>query len=1305
MLDLSFYPNERGPYNFDTKSSSFSAGVNPDGSLRSPETRWGGIMRNIQTSDFETANIEFIEFWVMDPFINDEDENHQGGDLYFNLGDISEDILKDSRKSFEQGLPTSAVVTNIDTTVWGRVSTLQSLVNAFDNDPQSRLYQDVGLDGLIDDDERVYFSDYLNSLNGIVDQGAFLKAQNDPSSDDFNYFRDSDYDRDEVGILERYKNYNGPEGNSTTTELSPEPYPTSATTLPDIEDINSDNTLNEYERYYQYKVSIRRENMYVGQNYITDIREATVKLKNGIESPVRWYQFKIPIKSPDNVFGNISDFKSIRFMRMFLRNFSEPVTLRFGALDLVRADWRRYTRDLGEVGAVSPNSNFDVSAVNIEENGSRLPINYVLPPEIDRVIDPANPQLRQLNEQSMVLKVTELEQGDARGAYKNLYMDFRMYNNIRLEVHAEEIEGYPVKDEELTFFIRLGSDLNLNYYEYEVPLKLTPEGRYNSDIEAHRYTVWPDENRINLPLELFTNAKLVRNSEVRRAGSNISTTDIFEIPHSGWNNDKNLVKIKGNPSLGNVENIMVGIRNKKGPINTGARSVEVWINELRLTDFDESGGWAANARLSTRLADLGSITLAGRTRSAGFGSLDKSINNRELEDLVEFDISSSLDLGRFLPEKAGMRIPMYFGYSRSSRTPKYDPVNTDVELKESLDRAESQSERDSIKFISQDLITRKSINFTNVKYEPQTASTKVRLYDPQNFAVTYSYNEIFRRNINTEYHIDKTYRGMFSYNFSNVPKAVSPFKKVKFLQKGPLKLFGDFSFYPMPAQISFRTDLYRRYNEKQTRNITNPALVLPKTFEKDFLWNRYFDLRYNLTRTLKFDFSSRGTSRIDEPEGRINKNDDDYTWKRDSILNNLWEMGRPTMYNHNVNITYQLPLNRIKALNFMSATGRYQSTYNWAAGPQTADTINLGNIIENSQNWSVTGNINMSQIYNKVPYFKEVNSKFRRTGRTISSRGGNTQQRRQPVAANRQQQAAEKEVKFEKKNLKLTANKPSTINHKLSTDKVTAIFLTAEGTVIRGKQTVLDKNRIQFTPNATALKATVTVTGKKVEKNILKEILDFSTRVLLGVQNISVSFNNAGGTVLPGYMPQPKLFGGGKYLPDQNSFAGPFAETYAPGVPFLFGWQDRNFPQTAANNGWLTTDPLQNMPVIINKNERINIRSTIEPIPDLRIDLTGDRSISKNISEYYAYDTNTGSFESQSMTERGNFSMSVNTWGTAFFAIGKGDVHSSEAFENFKTNRITIAKRLASKRGRVPIIILQFPTRKQVSPMVLVQHQ
>ncbi|MDP3642090.1 MAG: cell surface protein SprA [Bacteroidota bacterium] len=1287
VLDLAFYPQERGPYNFDTNPSQYARGVNPDGTLRDPETRWGGMMRKIETSDFEAANIEFIEFWVMDPFVNDTLRDNKGGDLFFNLGDISEDVLKDSRKSFENGLPVTAQLKDVDTTLWGRVSTQQSLVKEFDNNIESRRYQDIGFDGLNDDDEKTFLNSYLETMKKILNQDVLTKFLADPSSDNYHYYRGSDFDQEKLGILERYKNFNGPDGNSPTAEMSPESYPTSASTQPDMEDINGDNTLNEYERYYQYKVSFRREDMVIGRNSIADIKEANVKLKNGKFSKVNWYQFKIPVRTPNESFGSISDFKSIRFLRMFMRGFSETTILRFATLDLVRADWRKYTKDVdGKIGVNSLTTKFDISAVNIEENASRKPINYVLPPGIERVIDPANPQLRQLNEQSLLVRTVDLEETEARAAYKNLSMDFRNYKRLQMEVHAEAIKGKPLKDNDLSLFIRIGSDYNYNYYEYEIPLSLTPEGLYNSDNEADRYAVWPDANRLDFQLSAFSDLKLKRNDEMRQAGSTVNLTKVYPVVDGN-----RTIKIKGNPNLGNVEVMMVGIRyNKKDANNYGPRSIEVWLNELRLSDFEEGGGWAATGRVTARLADLGSVIFAGRTRSAGFGSIDQKVNERAMDDLTEMDISANIELGKFFPEKAQVRIPVYLGYSQSKSNPKYNPLDPDIKMKDALSMAGGKVERDSIKRLAQDLVTRKSINFTNVKIDRSSKDGKPKIYDPTNFSLTYSYNEMMKRSINIEQNLDKNHRGLFSYSFNGRPDVIEPFKNSKLLNKSIFRLIRDFNIYPLPSQFSFRTDIWRHYNEIQLRNISNPNMIIPRTFNKDFILNRYFDLRYNLTRSLEFDFSSENTARIDEPEGRINRFDDDYAMKKDSILTNLFNLGRPTLYHHMINASYMVPVNKLPLLDWTSLSVRYQGMYDWQAGPLTNKSVVLGNVIENSRQVQLTGQLNLVSLYNKVGFLKDINQKYgtssRQQQRMQRPRQGQPAQQQQAAPSKEKDTPRIKEVQYSAENVRLKANTPKSIFHKLNTKDVELTAVTKDGTKVDGQLAIINENRVTFTPEKSVSGVKFIVKGKvEVNGDLGQKIIQYTARALMSVRSISLSYSGTDGTVLPGFMPEPRIFGSGKYTPDQSMFSNISSQSIAPGLPFLLGWQDRDFAVKAARNGWITRDSSLNSPFVMSRSENWNFRANVEPFPDLRIDVNANRTYSERTTEFYNYNNNTGDFDPVNRSVRGNFTMSINSMKTAFSKMGNDKkTPPSQAFQNLKDYRIVIAQRLASQRVANP---------------------
>jgi len=1252
VLNLAFYPRERGPYNYDYQN------VNPDGSLQDPEDRWGGIMREVQSSDFEAANIEYVEFWLMDPFV--EDPDHSGGDLFINLGNVSEDVLRDSRKSFENGLPSSTIVEQVDTTTWGRVPLVQSLVNAFNNEIESRQYQDVGLDGLSDQDEASFFNDFLSSIQPNISPGAYAKLEEDPSSDNFHYYRGSDYDGEQLGILSRYKKYNGLDGNSPTSEQSKEDYPTTGTTLPNVEDINRDNTLSEGESYYSYRVSLRPEDMEIGQNYIIDAQTDEAEFENGTKSTVTWYQFRIPLSNYERIVGDIQDFKSIRFMRVFLTNFSDSVILRMAKFDLIRGEWRKYRNSLVEGGEVWTGdepvaSSFEISAVNIEENAGKEPVNYVLPPGIDRVIDPTQPQIRQLNEQSIVLKLTDLEDGASRAAYKNAGLDIRQYNTIEMEAHAEAIEGYPLEDYELTAFLRIGSDYKNNFYEYEVPLKLTPYGVYTDD-ESDRLIVWPAENRFKIDLSIFQQVKQARNDALRDPNSQVEVTSQYSI-YDG----KNKVSVSGNPNMANVRTIMIGVRNPKSQNNSQEddglpKSGEIWLNELRLSDFNEKGGWAANGRMTTKLSDFGSVTLAGNTSTPGFGSIDKKVQERDQEHVYQYDLSSNFELGRFFPEKLGVSIPMYAGYSESIINPQYNPLDPDIPLKAALDNAGSDAERDSIKEISQDYIRRKSINFTNVRVVKKKG--KPRIYDLANWAASYSYNEMYSRNISTEYYTQRKYRGALSYNFNTRPKAVTPFSKSKALSSPYLRIIKDFNFYYMPSRLSFRTDMTRNYSENKLRNINNPYLELEPTFKKDFLWNRNYNVKFDLTRSLKLDFSANNIARIDEPLGRMNKNEDDYELKKDSILQEIYNFGRTTSYNHQINATYSVPLNKIPVFNWINLSTRYNASFGWDAGPILNDPqIDLGNTVKNSNSIQINSQFNISNLYKKVKYLDNLNQKY------------SSKQNREKQAKTRT-----REVVYERERQTLRPSYPRSYTHKLKTEDLKVEVFDENNQLVEVNFDVINENRVKITADSMLRGAKVVITGtKELGENPFIFILENGVRFITGVKNINITYSKNEGTLLPGYKPGTTILG----MQDYNGLR-------APGVPFILGVQDPDFAFKAYENGWLSTDSLINSPFVMNSTEKFNIRATFEPFKGLRVDLTANRNYSENLSEYYTLNQNgelPTSDAERGKRINGNFSMSYFSWNTAFEKIYSKDLDfDSEAFLKMKNEyRQIISERLAKQ--------------------------
>ena len=1250
VFNLAYYPDERGPYNYDVEPTSYSAGISPEGKLNDPGSRWAGIMRRMESTDFEATNIEYIEFWLMDPFADEEYQNNPGK-LYINLGDISEDVLPDGRKFYENGLPTSENVVDVDTTIWGRVPIMQDLVGSFSNEPNARQYQDVGFDGLRDDDERSFFEDvYLTPLRNYFgeESAAYTNAYNDPSADNYHYFRSTDWDNStepEYGsILYRYKQYNGQEGNSPSDQQQTEVYTTSNSVLPDVEDINKDNTLNESERYYQYVIELDPAKMLVGQNHIADVFHATnVPLANSTTTEVTWYQFRIPVKQPDRVIGHIDDFSSIRFMRMFVNGFQRPIVLRFATLDLVKGEWRSYTQNIQAPGEYQPDdvtneTSMDVSAVSIDENSRREPVPYVIPPGIQQEIMVGSVQTTRVNEQSLQITVKNLVDGDGRAIYKTTDFDFRQYKYIKMFVHAEaDTDGSSLEDQDLTVFIRLGTDFTENYYEYEIPLKVTPWGTPYTNKEA----IWPEINNLDILLEDFVEVKQRRNGAMNQPNSTVKLNYIYsEKFKKGTVDGKDYyhtIKVIGNPSISDVEAMMIGIRNPKR-LNLASeddgqpKSAVVWVDELRLTELSSKGGIAATGRLETTLADLGRLTLTGAYSSAGFGALDSDITSNEFVANSQFTVSTDLELGKFL-ENTGLKIPMHIDYGETNITPLYNPYDPDIKMKDALAALNTDKERDSLNSSIHDFTRYKNINFMNVRKERVTNKKKrgedegkdgkkqendnprdpnrglggksnmprVHIYDIENFNLSFSYSETYQENTDIKYYTVKNYRGGLGYNYAGNPKPVEPFAKAKWASKPALQIIKDFNFYYLPKSISFNTEMYRYYSERELRNKSGGEILITPTFSKQWDWNRNYQLRYDLTRALTFDYSAQAQAYIYEPAGYVDKSIDPETWQknRDTIKNELLRLGSMNRFQQNFNASYTLPINKIPIFNWVTASATYQGTYNWNAAARSIQD-RLGNSIENSNNIQGNATLDFTKLYSKVPYLKNLNTPQRRGN---NDRGNNR-------------------------------------NNK-------------------------DKNKEKGKDDEKVSDSTKT----KQKTDYGKIILDNSLRILTLVKKVSGTYSLANGQSLPGFLPEAQYLG-------MNT------KGWSPGLGFVLGssfGQDADIYSKAVAHsmdpdGWLTHDSILSNPYMRRKTETINYRVNAEPLQGLKIDFTGNRTYAENYQHYFRYNDALQDFETFTPTTSGSFSMSYFMMKTSF---APDSINNSLLFDALLDNRKVIAERLA----------------------------
>ncbi len=983
-FDLVYYPSERGPYNFDTPSGfgSLSSGVTVLGDslrLRDPATRWGGIMRALNNNDFQSANIEFLEFWMLSPFLDTEDASlpatdgdEKQGTLYINLGNISEDILKDSRKFFENGLPGPTNPNRpVDTTLWSVVPVGQQITRAFDNDPGNREVQDVGFDGLGDDGERKKFANYVNAITALnAVTGA--KVARDPSNDNFRYYNDNTFP-DNAGVLERYRDFNNPEGNSQSNEDNQ--FRQSATNLPDAEDLNQDNTLNETESYFQYEIPIKRDQF--NQREID--AESTPFITDRIEDPNSrriWYRFRVPLNGPQKKsVGGIRDFRSIRFMRLYLKDFEEPTILRFAKMELVRNQWRRYTQDLTGKGSQTIacddlETTVDVDAVNIEENSRRTPFNYTLPEGIQREQSLGVFTTLQ-NEQSLSMRIDNLCDGDARAIFKNTDLDFRVYKKLKMFVHAEERDDlYSVPDGELRIFVRMGSDFLNNYYEYEIPLTISDPDAVagiNPTFPEYKREVWKAENEFNFELAILRQLKEERNQlSANQSDEYIKILDQSNPARS------HVIKVKGNPNLGYVRGIMIGIRNPK---NDGAAySAEIWANEMRVSGLDERGGLAAVARMDMQLADFGNLTLSGNVNSIGFGALDDGVTERSREEVKGFDVATNLQLGRFFPEKWGIRLPFYAQVSNVTKTPEYDPYDFDILLRDKLKKAETAAIRDSLREQAEEVTNIKSFNFTDVgKDRTGGGDRKPMPWDIENFSVSYSHTETEFRDPIIQFQRDRRETGALDYKYSRPAAYLEPFKKIGGKSEW-LRWLREFNLNPLPNSFFFSSIMERQF-AKTSYRFAGVDEKFNSFFNKRFTWERDYDLTWDLTKSLKLTFNASTLAYIDEPD-EISMLDDPTIrdidkFRRDSIWSSITQLGRPKGYEHNINLSYNLPLRQLPFMDWMQVRAQYQAGYRWSRAALNTDS--LGNVIQNNQNRQITADLNFEKFYDKFNYLKNIN--------------------------------------------------------------------------------------------------------------------------------------------------------------------------------------------------------------------------------------------------------------------------------------------------------------------------------------------
>ncbi|MDL2224297.1 cell surface protein SprA, partial [Bacteroidales bacterium OttesenSCG-928-M06] len=792
-------------------------------------------------------------------------------------------------------------------------------------------------------------------------------------------------------------------------------------------------------------------------------------------------------------------------------------------------------------------------------------------------------------------------------------------------------------------------------YEYEVPLKLTPHAQYNNQSNSDREIVWPNGNMFDFQFELLTNLKLSRNKKKRQGEEDVN----FHTLYSEFDPSRplNKISILGNPTFSDIKVIMIGVRNN----SSSNKSVEIWVNELRLTEFNEDGGWAANANLFLGLSDLGSLNIAGHKETAGFGGLDQGIMDRNMDDKHSINIATQLELGKFFPEKAKVSIPMYISYREEEVSPKYNPLDQDILLKDALDAVETKAEKDSIKNFAVDRITNKSFALNNVRVNIN--SKKPMPYDPANFTFGYSVTENNVRNATTEYERQVEQNLSLSYVYSPMVNPFRPFYKKR---KGTTKsrFLNELQFGYLPKSIAINSKMDRNYYELQLRDLgTNNKI--DASFREDFSWDRSLAINWELTKNLRFNLNTNTNARIDAPHVQVNKKYamDDYSLWKDSVMSSIRNMGTPMEYAQTFSANYQLPFRAIPILDFITGALSYNVQYDWQRGAtliyedeveEEEKKFQTGNTIKNQRTIGLDNiSLNLLTLYNKVPFLEKVNKKYvlnKNTNLSSRTRNNTTNSRTDE----------NKKKKFESF-ITLNTDSATIVKHSLNNKRI-RVTARRNGKTYPLDFKAIDNNTVRIN-NKDSITLNVTVAQLPPLDDLLwYKIAQGSARGLMMVRNVSFSYSQTQGLMLPYFKPEVGDFFG----------QGTTSLGKAPGWDFAFGLVDEGYINKALDRDWLYRNDLNINPAMFNVTEMFNFSALLEPFVGLKITLNANRTAT-NQNNILVME------KSQSKRISGNFSMTTITLGTAFGKSNAENGYYSKTFQAFLNNRKIIAQRFENK--------------------------
>jgi cell surface protein SprA len=759
----------------------------------------------------------------------------------------------------------------------------------------------------------------------------------------------------------------------------------------------------------------------------------------------------------------------------------------------------------------------------------------------------------------------------------------------------------------------MGQDIINNYYEILIPLRITRPAGPNIPTDS----IWPSQNSLDFALD-----ELVKLKDRRNAQPGATPTQYYSETING-----RIYAIYGNPNLGEVRSIFVGVQNPERPDgpNIGA---EVWINELRLSQIDEETGWAATGRVDIQLADLGTLSVAASHRSIGFGTIEQRANERSREATSQFDASLQIDLGKLLPREARLSIPTYGSLSKMVISPEYDPYDLDTKLKQKLSNCDNC---DSIKRTAREDHSTQTFNVTNMKMLPKNGQ-KNRFYNISNFDLTYNFLRTHVTSPIITEDLVKRHRLVLGYGFTAQPKYWEPFKKMIKSSSPWLTFVKDFNLNYTPSVVGVRVDMNRqfgRYVPRIVNTFDNKVERVDSTYDKYFHMNRAYTLRWDLTKSLNIDFQALNKSWVDEPSGEIDTKN-----KKDSIRKNFWDGGRNTSYDQTAIFTYNVPTQKFPFLDWMNVRASYGAKYRWMASSLLMQNLNQGNIIENGSDRLLNGELDFTKLYSKSKWLAALEN--------------------QPAPKPKEAKTDSLGNKTKKKATKTKTTKASK-QSKLASDSAKAKTDSSITKKQLRKQRKLERQERRKQKQLDKQNRTVEVTGAA----------RIAGKIATMVKRASVNYGEVYYSRLPGYTDSARFMG--------NNF-----KSNAPGLGYIFGkTPDTSFLNDFASRNLVTKNAEFNQLFAQGYDQKFNIMMQLEPFREFNIDLNLDKSYTKSYTELFKDTTGSSGHNHLSPYVSGGFSVTYIAFQTLFEKFDPNQ--TSQMFKNFEAYRQQLSLRVANQ--------------------------